>query len=432
MRWRRASLRAHRLLDLGFGEKLVAILETLDERRRPEVACQRLLLSATLPDRVLGLADKALRSPVFIGFGEEEPEADGVDSVPRVATWEPASGADDGDVDEEGATSPPSVSSSLRALLDVSRSGEGSAPLSAPSRLEQHFVVIPAKLRLVLLVALLRAVLRHVAVQPVKVLVFVSTGLQVDFVTQLLSADAAASTAAGAGQRGPGPVPADLVFGLHGAMARAVRMDVWRSFRGAEGGVLVATDVAARGLNLSGLTQIVQYDLPTDAEEYLHRVGRTARVGQAGTALLFLLPSETGFLDILRARGLQLQEVRFESIQATLASAGRIGGPSSARAHIFQAEVTLQKRLEHLVTSDRTLHTLASRAFQAFISAYAAHPKATRAVLRLKDIHLGHLAKSFGLREEPSAVTKANSRSFQKKRGRTKGVVAGRRTLAHR
>ncbi len=64
-------------------------------------------------------------------------------------------------------------------------------------------------------------------------------------------------------------------------------MSLLKRFSGGEVSVLVATDVAARGLHIEGVTHVVNYDLPDDAEDYVHRIGRTARAGAEGDAVSF-------------------------------------------------------------------------------------------------------------------------------------------------
>ena len=66
---------------------------------------------------------------------------------------------------------------------------------------------------------------------------------------------------------------------------------------------MIATDVASRGLDLPNVTQIIQYSPPGSAREYIQRIGRTARKGKSGSSLLFLLPTETGFLSAVAAKG---------------------------------------------------------------------------------------------------------------------------------
>lgn len=75
----------------------------------------------------------------------------------------------------------------------------------------------------------------------------------------------------------------------------------------ATSGVLLCTDVAARGLDFPSVSSIIQYDPPGEAAEYVHRVGRTARMGAHGEALLFLLPSERQYADLLADQGVSLQ-----------------------------------------------------------------------------------------------------------------------------
>lgn len=67
-------------------------------------------------------------------------------------------------------------------------------------------------------------------------------------------------------------------------------------FRDAKITVLVATDVASRGIDIEGITHVVNYDLPREPESYVHRIGRTGRAGRKGTAIAFCTASESGEL----------------------------------------------------------------------------------------------------------------------------------------
>lgn len=80
--------------------------------------------------------------------------------------------------------------------------------------------------------------------------------------------------------------------GTHGDLTQAKRDSVIRQFREKTIDILVATDVAARGLDISGVTHVFNYDLPQDPESYVHRVGRTGRAGQSGEATTFVIPRE--------------------------------------------------------------------------------------------------------------------------------------------
>ena len=77
------------------------------------------------------------------------------------------------------------------------------------------------------------------------------------------------------------------------------RDSVIRQFREGTIDILVATDVAARGLDISGVSHVYNYDLPQDPESYTHRVGRTGRAGKAGEAYTFVIPREIEHLMLL-------------------------------------------------------------------------------------------------------------------------------------
>ena len=80
--------------------------------------------------------------------------------------------------------------------------------------------------------------------------------------------------------------------GLHGDVSQAQREKILRKFKARQANILVATDVAARGIDIVNLSHVINYSLPQDSESYVHRIGRTGRAGNAGTAITFLSPSE--------------------------------------------------------------------------------------------------------------------------------------------
>ncbi|WP_277883682.1 DEAD/DEAH box helicase [Paenibacillus sp. N3/727] len=87
--------------------------------------------------------------------------------------------------------------------------------------------------------------------------------------------------------------------GLHGDLSQHQRDTVMRKFRDGSIDVLVATDVAARGLDVSGVSHVVNFDLPQDPESYVHRIGRTGRAGKEGTAWSFVTPREMDHLHFI-------------------------------------------------------------------------------------------------------------------------------------
>lgn len=87
--------------------------------------------------------------------------------------------------------------------------------------------------------------------------------------------------------------------GIHGDLSQAKRLSVLRKFKEGSIDVLVATDVAARGLDISGVTHVYNFDIPQDPESYVHRVGRTGRAGKTGMALTFVTPREKSYLSVV-------------------------------------------------------------------------------------------------------------------------------------
>ncbi|MBX0316564.1 DEAD/DEAH box helicase [Planococcus glaciei] len=87
--------------------------------------------------------------------------------------------------------------------------------------------------------------------------------------------------------------------GIHGDLSQAKRMSVLKQFKAGKVDILVATDVAARGLDISGVSHVYNFDIPQDPESYVHRIGRTGRAGKKGVAVTFVTPREMGYLSIV-------------------------------------------------------------------------------------------------------------------------------------
>lgn len=109
-------------------------------------------------------------------------------------------------------------------------------------------------------------------------LVFCRTRLEVDEVTTMLT---------GRGQRAEA---------IHGGMSQGQRDRVMQAFKTGQTSLLVATDVAARGLDIPHVSHVINFDLPASAEVYVHRIGRTGRAGREGTAITILDPREQRLL----------------------------------------------------------------------------------------------------------------------------------------
>jgi len=86
---------------------------------------------------------------------------------------------------------------------------------------------------------------------------------------------------------------------LHGSMTQNARQRVMKGFREARYQYLIATDVAARGLDIQGVSHIYNYDIPESPESYIHRIGRTGRMGDSGTAITFVAPKDRRLLETI-------------------------------------------------------------------------------------------------------------------------------------
>jgi ATP-dependent RNA helicase DeaD len=127
--------------------------------------------------------------------------------------------------------------------------------------------------------------------QPSSAIVFCRTRLEVESLTETLNAHGYRAEA------------------LHGGMQQRQRDAVMNRVRSAKTDLLIATDVAARGLDISHLSHVINYDLPAAAESYVHRIGRTGRAGRAGTAITLIEPREHRHVRSIEAMTKQKIEV---------------------------------------------------------------------------------------------------------------------------
>ncbi|GJP34665.1 hypothetical protein CLOM_g19079 [Closterium sp. NIES-68] len=293
-----------------------------------------------------------------------------------------------------------------------------------PEQLRQYVLTVPCRCRLITLIALLRSKLATSASS--KVVVFLSTCDSVEFHATLLSSPSSISpssddTAQQQLQQGLLPAP---VFKLHGNMEQKDRSKAFLAYRSAPRGVLLCTDVAARGLDFPAVETIVQFDSPGDAADYVHRVGRTARIGRRGEAVLFLLPNETEYLDELRSCHVDLLPMPLLPLLDSLVPGGSAEpartnrrrahwkelSPEEALANHSAVE-TWQEELEATVANRPALRELATGAFRSFVRAYGAHKGSLKRIFHPKRLHLGHVARSFGLSETPSVIGKSATKA---------------------
>lgn len=124
---------------------------------------------------------------------------------------------------------------------------------------------------------------------------------------------------------------------LHGDMSQAARQRALDRFAAGKVDVLVATDVAARGLDLDSISHVINYDPPQDHKDYVHRVGRTARAGRSGTGVTFVAPSQQQDVGVI-ARLLKLND-EFQSEGLTLAAPQKVYSSHRGRSMMRSRKV---------------------------------------------------------------------------------------------
>ncbi|WKX88109.1 hypothetical protein Q1695_008046 [Nippostrongylus brasiliensis] len=169
-----------------------------------------------------------------------------------------------------------------------------------------------------------------------------------------------------------------LCMSIHGKQKQAKRTSTFFQFCQAETGILLCTDVAARGLDIPAVDWIVQYDPPDEPREYIHRVGRTARGKDGrGNALLVLRPEELGFLRYLRAAKVVLNEFEFS----------------------WSKIANIQSQLENLIDKNYYLNKSAKEAYKCYVRAYDSH--SLKDIFDVNNLDLISVSKSFGFSVPP-------------------------------
>ena len=130
---------------------------------------------------------------------------------------------------------------------------------------------------------------------------------------------------------------------LHGAKSQSARQRTLESFRSGRTAVLVATDLAARGIDVEGISHVLNYDLPHEAETYVHRIGRAGRAGVPGTAIAFCDEEERKHLAAIQrliGQALPVEKELSMLEVTTLTEPRRIAADArSARGHTGQKEI---------------------------------------------------------------------------------------------
>ncbi|KAF5659243.1 atp-dependent rna helicase dbp7 [Fusarium heterosporum] len=422
-----------RLMDLGFEEDLKKVITTLKSvepsdklpdgtplkalpERRVTVLC-----SATMKMNVQKLGEMSLADATFIAAKKEDIE------------------------------------------LDVEKS-----EMKAPAQLHQYYSVVPAKLRLVTLMSYLKSTFSRRG-KTMKAIVFISCADSVDFHYELLrdpnsstvtpaagsketdaketgskdagSKDAppkeagpkdAASKEAEAISRTVGKAayitspasPEVVLHRMHGSLSQPIRTATLRSFSACKSpSLLITTDVSSRGLDIPSVDLVIEYDPAFSFADHIHRVGRTARAGRPGDAMLFLLPgTEEGYIELLKASTPPTPQSYDSILQKGMMTKLEFPVETSAKPEdgtsFHNKAESLQLHIEQRLLEDAKRLELARNGFKSHIRAYATHTKEERKHFDISELHLGHTAKSYGLREAPGGIGAGVERKTKKRTNR--------------
>ena len=162
-------------------------------------------------------------------------------------------------------------------------------------------------------------------------------------------------------------------FGLHGAMVQKKRSGAVENFIKCNEAILVCTDVAARGIDFPDVDWIVQYDPPQDPSFFVHRVGRTARAGKSGKAVVFLTELESPYQDILKLRKVPLSEISLSE--------------SCSRPVV--------RDIKTIALSDRAFMEKGQNAYVSYVRGYKEH--LCNYIFQWKKLDYGKLATGLGL-----------------------------------
>ena len=153
--------------------------------------------------------------------------------------------------------------------------------------------------------------------------------------------------------------------GIHGDLSQAKRMSVLRQFKENKIQILVATDVAARGLDISGVTHVYNFDIPQDPESYVHRIGRTGRAGKSGLAVTFVTPREMGYLRIVE----ETTKKRMTPLRPPSREEALVGKQQEAMdtllKYVHEADLTSYKVLAEQLLADNDAVALVAAALKS-------------------------------------------------------------------
>ncbi|HTV85740.1 MAG TPA: DEAD/DEAH box helicase [Dyella sp.] len=231
---------------------------------------------------------------------------------------------------------------------------------------------------------------------------------------------------------------------INGDIAQPQRERVIQQLKEGKLDILVATDVAARGLDVERISHVLNYDIPYDTESYVHRIGRTGRAGRSGEAILFVTPREKGMLRAIeRATRQPIEEMKLPTVEAvndrriarfkqSIADSLAVGGLEQFQQLIEQFEqehnvpaVEIAAALARIAQGDRPLLLEAPAKREHARSAPEQDGEKRRPARETRHHQEGHAQRDFAPRQTRPHATESGKRTYRIEVGHEHGVKPG-------
>lgn len=328
---------ADKMLELGYEIKIMSILSKLPKQRRTGV------FSATVNSQIENLVKIGMRNPVFINVRISNNKSRKTKEMDIFAK----------DVDF-------SKDADFEVFEDFFENSEvlNNIFQETPKQLKNQYIdIMSYKYKIPILVNLLKEY--FLKEEKAKIFIFFSSCNAVDYFSIIL----------------PRLIQDVPFYKLHSKISQQKRKKEYKSFYNSEKGVLLTTDLAARGIDIPNINLIIQFDPPKNEEIYIHRVGRTARAGHDGESILFLSPSEEKFITYMKNKDIKITKYPIEFNET-----------------IYN---DLLSSIKDLNKEDKWIYDKATKAFVTFVRFYSEHD--LKYIFDVNTLDLGNLANCFQL-----------------------------------
>lgn len=193
----------------------------------------------------------------------------------------------------------------------------------------------------------------------------------------------------------PDLMPGTRCLAMHGKMKNR-RFKVLEQFKTEGKAILLCTDVLARGIDIPEMNWVIQWEPPSNAAAFVHRVGRTARQGQHGNALILIQSSEDAYVEFLE---------RNQNVSLTKSDSAESDAQLTTQSMDYR-DIIHKKQLKN-----RSVFDKANRAFVSHIQAYSKHE--CKFILRMSDLNMGKIASCYGLLKMPVMPEIKQSNCFE-------------------